>query len=80
LPFKFIKIVTNEWLFTWTGKQLFEHDSSLFTSDLQLLNEEAIEVDETLFQNLDDLDLDDDGEEYNPEDDYEDDDEEEEEE
>jgi hypothetical protein len=44
-----------------------------------LLNEEAIEVDESLFQNLEDLDLDDDGEEYNPEDDYEDDDEEEEE-
>jgi hypothetical protein len=59
---------------------LFERDSSLFTSDLQLLNEEAIEVDESLFQNLEDLDLDDDGEEYNPEDDYEDDDEEEEEE
>ncbi len=59
---------------------MFERDSSLFTSDLQLLNEEAIEVDESLFQNLDDLDLDDDGEEYNPEDDYEDDDEEEEEE
>ena len=59
---------------------MFERDSSLFTSDLQLLNEEAIEVDESLFQNLDDLDLDDDGEEYNPEDDYEDDDDEEEEE
>ena len=43
-----------------TGKQLFEKDENLFESDLQLLNEDAIEVDESLFQNLDDLDLDDD--------------------
>ena len=50
-----------------TGKQLFERDDKLFESDLQLLNEEAVvEVDESLFQNLDDLDLDDDGEEYVP--------------
>ena len=58
-----------------TGKQLFERDEKLFESDLQLLNEEAVvEVDESLFQNLDDLDLDDDGEEYVPGDDDDDDD------
>ena len=57
-----------------TGKQLFERDENLYQSDLQLLNEEAIEVDESLFQNLDDLDLEDDGEEYVPGEDDDDDD------
>lgn len=57
------------------GKQLFERDENLFTSDLQYMNEEqGVEVDESLFQNLDDLDLDDDGEEYKPGDDDDDDD------
>lgn len=61
-----------------TGKQLFERDAELFNSDLQFIDsEEPLEVDEALFQNLDDLDIDDDGEEYVPD---EDDDEEEEEE
>ena len=63
-----------------TGKQQFERDENLYESDLQMLNEEAIEVDESLFQNLDDLDLDDDGEEWVPGDDDDDDEEEEEEE
>lgn len=58
-----------------TGKQLFERDENLFTSDLQFANEEdAVEVDESLFQDLDDLDLEDDGEEYKPGDDDDDDD------
>jgi len=50
-----------------TGKQLFERDSDLF-NDLKFIEneEEALEVDESLFQNLDDLDIDDDGEEYVP--------------
>lgn len=53
-----------------TGKQLFERDAELFNSDLQFVDsEEAVEVDESLFQNLDDLDLDDDGEEYVPDED-----------
>ena len=65
-----------------TGKQLFERDENLFTSDLQYINEDQVEVDESLFQDLDELDLDDDGEEYKPGDDdeFEDDDDEEEEE
>lgn len=61
-----------------TGKQLFERDESLFTSDLQYMTEEQVEVDESLFQDLDDLDLDDDGEEYVPGEDDDDDEEEEE--
>ncbi len=40
-----------------TGKQLFETNESLFKD---LADEGVVEVDETLFQNLDDLDLDDD--------------------
>ena len=44
-----------------TGKQLFEKDETLFNSDLQFINtDEPIEVDESLFQNLDELDLEDD--------------------
>lgn len=64
-----------------TGKQLFERDESLF-NDIQLLaNEDAVEVDESLFQNLDDLDLDDDeDDEYNPDEDDDDDDDDDEEE
>jgi hypothetical protein len=40
---------------------------------LQYINEEQVEVDESLFQDLDDLDLDDDGDEYKPGDDEDDD-------
>ena len=42
-------------------------------------SEDAVAVDETLFQNLDDLDLDDDGEEYVPDEDDDDDDDDDEE-
>lgn len=43
-----------------TGRQLFERDESLIESDLQFLEEgdQDIKVDESLFQDLDDLDLD----------------------
>lgn len=54
-----------------TGKQLFERDESLFTSDLQF-TEGEVEVDESLFQDLEDLDLEDnEDDEYNPDDDEE---------
>ena len=57
------------------GKNLFERDETLFNSDLQFINsDEPVEVDEALFQNLDELDLDDDGEEYVPGEDDDDDD------
>uniref|UniRef100_UPI00358F64C7 RWD domain-containing protein 1 n=1 Tax=Myxine glutinosa TaxID=7769 RepID=UPI00358F64C7 len=44
-----------------TGKQLFERDRNLDTSDMQFLEEgDNVEVDESLFQDLDDLALEDD--------------------
>lgn len=45
-----------------TGRELFEKDRSLIESDLQFLQEgdEEVKVDESLFQELDDLDLEDD--------------------
>ncbi|TRY55119.1 hypothetical protein DNTS_033228 [Danionella cerebrum] len=45
-----------------TGKQLFETDHNLDTSDIQFLEDggNSVEVDESLFQDMDDLDLDDD--------------------
>uniref|UniRef100_A0A8D0BUG4 RWD domain-containing protein 1 n=1 Tax=Salvator merianae TaxID=96440 RepID=A0A8D0BUG4_SALMN len=45
-----------------TGKQLFERDHNLDTSDIQFLEEagNSVEVDESLFQEMDDLELDDD--------------------
>ncbi|KAL7289231.1 hypothetical protein TKK_0017169 [Trichogramma kaykai] len=53
-----------------TGKELFMTDKTLFNSDLKFLEEgETVKVDESLFQNLDDLDLDDDDDDdpdYNP--------------
>jgi len=44
-----------------TGRELFERDSTLNESDIQFMQEgeEEIKVDESLFQELDDLDLDD---------------------
>lgn len=54
---------------------MFERDENLFTSDLQYMNDDQVEVDEALFQDLDDLDIEDDGEEYKPGDDDDDDDE-----
>ncbi|XP_067840810.1 RWD domain-containing protein 1 [Heptranchias perlo] len=50
-----------------TGKQLFETDHNLDTSDIQFLEEgNNVEVDESLFQDMDDLELDDDDPDYNP--------------
>ncbi|XP_043919421.1 RWD domain-containing protein 1 [Protopterus annectens] len=45
-----------------TGKQLFERDHNLDTSDIRFLEEAGsnVEVDESLFQDMDDLDLEDD--------------------
>mgnify|MGYP002715729748 FL=1 len=44
-----------------TGKELFMQDKTLIESDLKFLedNSDAVKVDESLFQDLDDLDLDD---------------------
>ncbi|XP_053566859.1 RWD domain-containing protein 1 [Bombina bombina] len=53
-----------------TGKQLFERDHNLDTSDIKFLEEAGnnVEVDESLFQDLDDLELNDDEDDpdYNP--------------
>lgn len=45
-----------------TGRELFEKDRTLIESDLQFLQEgdEEVKVDESLFQELDDLELEDD--------------------
>ena len=42
-----------------TGKQLFERDSTLIDSDIQFLTDKGVKVDESLFQDLDDLELED---------------------
>ncbi|KAG1948056.1 RWD domain-containing protein 1 [Pimephales promelas] len=51
-----------------TGKQLFERDHNLDTSDIQFLEDvgSSVEVDESLFQDMDDLDLDEDDPDFNP--------------
>ncbi|XP_040020225.2 RWD domain-containing protein 1 isoform X2 [Gasterosteus aculeatus] len=51
-----------------TGKQLFETDHNLDTSDIQFLEETGnnVEVDESLFQDIDDLDLDEDDPDFDP--------------
>lgn len=53
-----------------TGKQLFERDHNLDTSDIQFLEEagNSVEVDESLFQEMDDLELEDeeDDPDFNP--------------
>lgn len=55
-----------------TGRQMFEKDSNLANSDLAFIKDgeavEGVSVDETLFQNLEDLDLDDEdeGSDFNP--------------
>ncbi|KAK1170410.1 RWD domain-containing protein 1 [Acipenser oxyrinchus oxyrinchus] len=51
-----------------TGKQLFERDHNLDTSDIQFLEEAGnnVEVDESLFQDMDDLELEEDDPDFNP--------------
>lgn len=52
-----------------SGKKLFETDHNLDTSDIKFLEEagNSVEVDESLFQDMDDLDLDDeDDPDFNP--------------
>lgn len=51
-----------------TGKQLFETDHNLDTSDIQFLEDggNSVEVDESLFQEMDDLDLDEDDPDFDP--------------
>ncbi|XP_037639624.1 RWD domain-containing protein 1 [Sebastes umbrosus] len=51
-----------------TGKQLFETDHNLDTSDIQFLEDTGnnVEVDESLFQDIEDLDLDEDDPDFNP--------------
>ncbi|XP_077577422.1 RWD domain-containing protein 1 [Stigmatopora nigra] len=51
-----------------TGKQLFERDHNLDTSDIQFLEDggNSVEVDESLFQDIDDLDLEDDDPDFDP--------------
>lgn len=51
-----------------TGKQLFETDHNLDTSDIQFLEETGnnVEVDESLFQDIEDLDLDEDDPDFDP--------------
>lgn len=51
-----------------TGKQLFETDHNLDTSDIQFLEDVGnnVEVDESLFQDIDDLDLDEDDPDFDP--------------
>ncbi|XP_033344341.1 RWD domain-containing protein 1 [Bombus vosnesenskii] len=43
-----------------TGRELFMTDKTLDQSDLKFLDDDSVKVDESLFQNLDDLDLEDD--------------------
>eukprot|EP00066_Takifugu_rubripes_P003299 XP_003965773.1 PREDICTED: RWD domain-containing protein 1 [Takifugu rubripes] len=54
--------------FKLTGKQLFETDRNLDTSDIQFLEEAGnnVEVDESLFQDIEDLDLDEDDPDFDP--------------
>uniref|UniRef100_A0A3Q3W9D2 RWD domain-containing protein n=1 Tax=Mola mola TaxID=94237 RepID=A0A3Q3W9D2_MOLML len=51
-----------------TGKQLFERDHNLDTSDIQFLEDGGnnVEVDESLFQEIEDLDLDEDDPDFDP--------------
>ncbi|KAF3840217.1 hypothetical protein F7725_018934 [Dissostichus mawsoni] len=51
-----------------SGKQLFETDHNLDTSDIQFLEDTGnnVEVDESLFQDIEDLDLDEDDPDFDP--------------
>ncbi|MBN3271059.1 RWDD1 protein, partial [Polyodon spathula] len=50
-----------------SGKQLFETDHNLDTSDIHFLEEAGnnVEVDESLFQDIDDLELEEDDPDFN---------------
>ncbi|KAF5285397.1 hypothetical protein FQA39_LY16651 [Lamprigera yunnana] len=49
-----------------TGRELFMTDNTLNESDLKFLDGEEVKVDESLFQDLDDLDIDDDDPDFDP--------------
>ena len=52
-----------------TGRELFMTDKTLDQSDLKFLDDDSVKIDESLFQNLDDLDLegdDEDDPDYEP--------------
>lgn len=53
-----VEVVSSDKL---TGKQLFEQDSTLNESDIKFLTSDpGVRVDESLFQDFEDLDIDDD--------------------
>jgi len=57
-----------------TGKELFMKDKTLGASDLKFVEEGEIPIDESLFEDLDDLDIDDDDDpDFDPDDDSDDD-------
>ncbi|XP_034179930.1 RWD domain-containing protein 1 isoform X1 [Osmia lignaria lignaria] len=49
-----------------TGRELFMTDKTLDQSDLKFLDDDSVKIDESLFQNLDDLDLEGDDDEDDP--------------
>ncbi|XP_016911514.1 RWD domain-containing protein 1 [Apis cerana] len=49
-----------------TGRELFMTDKTLDQSDLKFLDDDSVKVDESLFQNLDDLELEDDDDDEDP--------------
>ncbi|KOC65715.1 RWD domain-containing protein 1 [Habropoda laboriosa] len=49
-----------------TGRELFMTDKTLDQSDLKFLDDDSVKVDESLFQNLDDLELEDDDDDDDP--------------
>ncbi|CAL7937480.1 unnamed protein product [Xylocopa violacea] len=49
-----------------TGRELFMTDKTLDQSDLKFLDDDSVKVDESLFQNMDDLDLEDDDDDDDP--------------
>ncbi|XP_029046003.1 RWD domain-containing protein 1 [Osmia bicornis bicornis] len=49
-----------------TGRELFMTDKTLDQSDLKFLDDDSVKIDESLFQNMDDLDLEGDDDEDDP--------------